>query len=247
MTNREMKHDTEAMPAVAPFSWLESAKDFDWTLLLASTILYIDCALVWSGKPNLLSVDWSGIVWTQHIAWAILAALGFCALVSGMLPAVERILKAVVIDLRPLVPLNFGRDRTYSQAGPNEVSPWKLKEHADRTQSDYVLALYKEWKRKVDKRNHSLTESGRLALRTLVLLTFNLYLVSPQTPTMLAHIAGKLSTEAFVAMLIAAIGVLIRLVFRSWCRDLFPNQWIDYAPLYDLLRSEQKEKQRRYG
>ncbi|WP_028101747.1 hypothetical protein [Pseudoduganella violaceinigra] len=226
---------------------LEKAGEFKWMLAIAATTLYVDCALMVHAHKNLLTLDWPKFNWTAALGTLAVAALFFSILISAVLPFLEFFFANAV----RLAYYQWIWTPDSDQVGRlwrprNMVKYHELKEHADRTQSQYVLAKCKEWDEKNRKSAEEAAQLGSVAFRALWFLIANLILSLKYGPAAIFSLAGSMESDALRATILAVAGILCWISCVSWCRDPKPDKWIAYAPLYDELHAAEERQREAY-
>lgn len=228
----------KSLPDMGQLGWIERAAELHWALQIVASALFVDSALMLVEKRNLLDFPWGAVDWSGRIGQLVAALVVFCVLLSVVLPLCEAAARAAVVFIH--YKWLYSPARETGQRPLLCVRDGELRDHADRTQSDYVFRLWQDAQEQRRQADAEKARLGRLAFRVLCLLLVNIQLATPQLQPAMAVLRIPLGDEgAGLALLAATVG-LAGLAWACWCRDPWPTRWVRYAPLYEELRAAEE-------
>jgi len=237
--------DAGTAPDFAILGLLEKAGQFQWMLKILTAALFLDCALMVTKGENILSYPWENLSWSASIGALIVGGVVFSLLIAAVLPVLGGAAAWLVRTAYIYIPLLRPHSDTDYRRGRHQVMPGELLEHADRLQSDYILAKYREHE---ENARRARAESGRLgqeSFNTLLFLLMNLYLTSTTVQSTIWRLTRGLEADLFAVSMLLMTVALMSLACISWCGIFRNDDWITYAPLYDQIEKKREEERRR--
>lgn len=237
--------DAGTPPDFAFLGLLEKVSQFQWMLKILSAALFLDCALMIAKRRNLLTYPWEELSWSASIGALIVGGVAYSILIAAVLPFLGNLTALLVrtayIYIPGLSSNNYDEYRRHRHA----VTPWELLEHADRLQSDYILAKYTHYQEIASRAKTEASRLGQESFNALFLLILNCYLTSAGVKPTLWQLTDLVDIDTYVVGLLLAIATLVWLACISWCRIFSPSGWITYAPLYDEIERKRDDERRR--
>lgn len=245
MSEPSTMKDPGTPPDTTALGLLEKVGQFQWMLQILSAALFLDCVLMVTQRQNLLSYPWESLSWSASIGALIVGGVAYSILIAAVLPVLGTLTAQLVRTAYIYLPwLHVNIERAYRRER-NQVWSWELLEYADRLQSDYILARYKEYEDVARRADAEASRLGQAAFNTMLLLILNAYLSDAAASSTIFRVTDFVDIDTFVVGLVLSIGALACLSCISWCRIFRPSGWISYAPLYNEIEKKREEERRR--
>lgn len=237
--------DPGAPPDIAALSLLDKASQLQWMLQILSLTLFLDCALVLTRGQNVLTYAWEQFSWSASFGLIVVGVVAYSVLISVVIPIADVALGKMVETLHIAYPVFDSHDPHKYTRSQHQVTPYELHEYADRQQSDYALAKYKEYVANRERTSDTAAQLARLALQTFAFLITNVSLGASGSDSLFKHALMSLDVE-WVTMVTLMAGILLTgLWLAYWCRSM-PFGWIYFAPLYDEIEAKRRAERMRF-